>query len=359
MITMRNLLRLAASVAILAVSAGSANSQTNPAPAIRPAIDGIFAAFEAHPLVGMHNNEGGDSHDLAQQQDFYAALVRDPRFARDVGNIVVEFGDAIHQDVMDRYLNGEDVPYTELRKVWTDTVGWTPPPFNLGYVNLFAQVRAINLPLPANQRIHVWLGEPPVDWSKVEKPEDVIPAGGNAMILRDNYVAALIEREIFARSRKALVIYGGAHFNTDLAILKRILGYSSMATQIERKHPGAIFGVETYTGLSDKACNADFENDKKDLSLPVLLTPMQGTTLDNPSFRQRCVRGGIWNADALLYLGPAASLTSSPLMPDVYLDGAYLKELQRRWQIMGMPATPSDLSITVEQNGVSPKPFVP
>jgi len=356
MITIRNLFHLAASIAILVIPAGNANSQTNPASAIRPAIDGILAAFQTHSLVGMHNIEGGDNHDLAQQQDFYAALVRDPRFARDVGHVVVEFGDAIHQGVMDRYVNGEDVPYAELRKVWTDTVGGAVPRLNLGYVNLFAQVRAINASLPVDQRIHVWLGEPPVDWSKVEKREDIVPAGSNLMMIRDNHVAGLIEREIFSRGRKALVIYGAGHFITDPAALAARFGQTSMAAQIARKHPGAIFDVETYTGLANKACNSQFERDKKDLSLPALLMP--GTMLDDDAFRTRCVLRGGWNIDAVLYLGPAASLTSSPLLPDAYLDGAYLKELQRRWRIMGISVPLSDLSITVDKNTVSPKPLV-
>ncbi|HKQ44430.1 MAG TPA: hypothetical protein VJS47_03470 [Rhizomicrobium sp.] len=356
MITMRNLFRFAASIAILVIPAGNANSQTNPAPATRPAIDGILAAFQTHSLVGMHNIEGGDNHDLAQQQDFYAALVRDPRFARDVGNVVVEFGNAMHQGVMDRYVNGEDVPYSELRKVWTDTVGGTVPPFNLGYVNLFAQVRAINASLPVDQRMHVWLGEPPVDWSKVEKREDIVPAGSNLMMIRDNHVAGLIEREILARRRKALVIYGGGHFITDPAALAARFGQTSMAAQIAQNHPGAIFDVETYTGLANKACNAEFEKDKKNLSLPALL-PTE-TMLGDAAFRTRCVLTGGWNIDAVLYLGPATSLNSSPLLPDVYLDGDYLKELQRRWRIMGISVTTSDLSITVDKNAVSPKPLV-
>jgi hypothetical protein len=82
-----------------------------------PALDGVFDAFASHPIVAI-----GDDHGLAQSLDFYAAVVRDPRFATDVGNLVVEFGGAAHQDVLDRYLAGETVPYTELRKVWTDVV---------------------------------------------------------------------------------------------------------------------------------------------------------------------------------------------------------------------------------------------
>jgi hypothetical protein len=339
----------------LILMAGAAGAQAQSA---RPAIDAILAAFQTHAIVGMHNDEGGDNHDLAQQHDFYAALVRDPRFARQVGNIVVEFASGAHQAVMDRYVNGEDVPYLELRKVWTDTVGWTPPPFNLGYVNLFAQVRAVNQGLPPGQRIHVWLGEPPVDWSKVQKPEDVFPAGTNIMSFRDDYTTALIEREVFGRRRKALVIYGNFHFATDPQLLAEIPGYTSMGARIEARHPGAIFHVETYSGLANKGCNAEFEKDKAGLTLPVLIAPAQDAALGNPVFTRRCVLQANAPIDALLYLGAAASLTSSPLMPDAYLDGAYLKELQRRWDILKMTATPSELNITVDKNGVSPKAFV-
>src|SRR3954465_1404755 len=90
-------------------------------PKITNAADGIVSAFLSHPLVGL-----GEWHGLAQELDFYAVLVRDPRFANDVGNIVLEMGDASQQAVVDRYVNGENVPYNEIRKVWSDTVGAFP-----------------------------------------------------------------------------------------------------------------------------------------------------------------------------------------------------------------------------------------
>ena len=71
------------------------------------------------------------------------------------------------QETIDRYVAGEDVPYERLRKVWADTVGWVPTVTALGYMNFYAEVRAVNLTLPPTQRIHVWLGDLPVDWSKV------------------------------------------------------------------------------------------------------------------------------------------------------------------------------------------------
>lgn len=153
-----------------------------PPPKIVNATDGIFAAFQTHPLVGLE-----DSHGLAQEEDFYATLVRDPRFAREVGNVVVEFGSAGAQPIVDRYLSGESVSYTDLRRVWMDTVGWVPPPNALGYMNLLAQVREVNRALAPERRIHVWLGEPPIDWAKATAA-DVMPV----MAQRDSYPAALI-----------------------------------------------------------------------------------------------------------------------------------------------------------------------
>ena len=38
--------------------------------------------------------------------------------------------------------------------------------------------------------------------------------------------------------------------------------------------------------------------------------------------------------DALLYLGPSATLTDSPELPDFYLDPAYRAEMDRRARIM-------------------------
>jgi hypothetical protein len=115
---------------------------------VGPALDGVFRAFEDHPVVAL-----GDAHGLAAQMDFYTAVVRDPRFARDVRNVVVEFGASSQQQVIDRYLAGEPVPYVELRKVWNDTVGWAPPPALVGFAKFFAAVRQINMSLPPERRI--------------------------------------------------------------------------------------------------------------------------------------------------------------------------------------------------------------
>ena len=143
---------------------------TFPSPRIKPAVEGVLDLFNQKAVVAL-----GDYHGLAQEEAFYIALIRDPEFAEKVGNVVVEFGGEGAQDIIDRYVAGENVPLTELRRVWTDTVGWYPGPASLGYVNFFANVRAANLKLPPEHRIKVWLGDPSIDWSKINSFRDLQP----------------------------------------------------------------------------------------------------------------------------------------------------------------------------------------
>ena len=117
-------------------------------------IEAILQAFELRPLVGL-----GDRHGLAEGPIFYEQLISDPRFASQVGNVVVEFGTAAHQETIDRYVNGETISYSELRKVWTDTVGWIPAVQGAYFAHFFYQVRRTNAALPPDKRIKVWLGD--------------------------------------------------------------------------------------------------------------------------------------------------------------------------------------------------------
>lgn len=194
----------AAPLTAIAAGASAQRPATQEASVAEPAIDAIFAAFENYPLVGL-----GDAHGLAQEQDFYAAIMRDPRFARQVGNVVVEFGGAAHQAIIDRYVNGEDVPFSELRKVWSDTVGFQPYPGYIGFMTFYAQVRLTNASLPPAQRIKVWLGEPPIDWSRVNTAAEWRSFAEQ----RDTHAADVILKNVLGRDRKALVIYGTTHFD--------------------------------------------------------------------------------------------------------------------------------------------------
>jgi hypothetical protein len=292
------------------LAGGQAQTPVSQPPAVVPAADGIFAAFQSHSIVGI-----ADWHGLAQEEDFYVDLIRDPRFAEEVGNVVVEFGGAAQQDTIDRYLAGEDIPYEQLRRVWTDTVGWSPTVTALGYLNFFAQVRAVNEGLPLSERIHIWLGEPPVDWSKIKTLADL-----TQLSQRDRWPAELIKSQILAKHRKALVIYGAIHFF-------KLEGVKALAEQYYR---GAFFVVTPYIGFKNKVDSDVFEQNMEVWRNRAPAAEAKGTkTL---LLKEEQGAGAVGNA--LLYLGPAAGLTESPITPDLYLDLAFRKEINRRSLMM-------------------------
>ena len=342
---------------LLLLALPSSTAIAAPPPKAVKAADGIFTAFQTHPLVGL-----GEWHGLAQELDFYAALVRDPRFASEVGNIVLEIGGAAQQAVVDRYVNGENLPYSELRRVWTDVVGWLPTVTFMGSINLYATIREVNRGLPPEKRIKVWLGEPPIDWSTIKTKADWDPL----VVQRDSYPAQLIEKEILAKGKKALLIYGTGHFGQypDPPNLRALL---------DKAHPGALFTVTPYGGYNSKACAAQFERNIKKWPVPGLISPVRGSVLEKDAMLPACAvfgkppagiaaaqieraqRNNIGlTSDALLYLGPRDRFVFSPKSQDVYLDQDFRNELDRRIQIItGKPMGGN----TVGGNPAYPRPF--
>ncbi len=362
-------------------------------PIIKSAIDGILEAFKTHQIVGL-----SDAHGLAQEIEFYNTLIRDPRFARDVGNVVVEFGGAGRQDVIDRYVNGEFVPYKELRQVWTDTVGWIPTVGGIGYANFFAQVRQTNMKLPPEKRIRVWLGEPPIIWEKVKTRADY-----NKFRDRDGHAAKVIVRNILKQEKKALVIYGYMHFTITEEEQRRLIeewarvdpenawpvyGRLREKVEFEYGYPDSFFIVGVYTGLDDDSCTARFEQGMKNRPMPALVTSVRGSTLESeirqcpsptflemigepkfpptvPKALQESIRDKYRRAtkndslitfDAFLFLGPAANLTRSPMFPDLYLDEEYRSEIDRQLKIKGIDFPPDwmrNVPVTPMKYGVN------
>src|SRR5947207_11377825 len=115
---------------VLAVMAGSlqvASSQTVTAraPLPRPAVAAILSSFERYPIVAL-----GEDHRNQQVHDFIVSLVKASGFPNRVNDIVVEFGAARYQELVDRYIAGEAIPLDQLCRVWRDTVNilvWDAP----------------------------------------------------------------------------------------------------------------------------------------------------------------------------------------------------------------------------------------
>ena len=144
----------------LALPIGGTAQGTRPRPAAPlEAIPAILDAFRSHRVVSF---PGGHT-DANEVQALLRALVKDPRFAATVNDIVVEFGSSRYQDLMDRYIRGEDVPQSALQRAWLDAVQGGTALDNDNTALFFSAVREANATVPAERRIRVLLGDPPID----------------------------------------------------------------------------------------------------------------------------------------------------------------------------------------------------
>jgi hypothetical protein len=248
------------------------------------------------------------------------------------------------------------------------------------------------LGLAPDKRIHVWLGEPEIDWAKIKTFED----WQRVAAYRDIHAAQVIEREILEKNRKALVIYGTGHFGPPnesaeqtqrrKAFMDKKLGFDTplqfgVQTFVEQKFPKAFFLVIPYDGFLDSACARTFEKNKQSWPVPALASPVRGSGLEaelqmpgcrveplptgappgdlaEAEARQMADKADRHNkgltADALLYLGPAERLTRTPINPQMYLDQDYRDEVSRHNQIL----TGQPLGQTSPQNLlVAPRPW--
>jgi len=314
---------LVALASVLTVSAADGQRAVRTGLHPEAAVAAITRAFDAYPLVAI-----GEVHRNQQLHDLLVTVVRDARFLPNGGDIVVEFGNARYQDRIDRYIGGETVDQKSLAQVWREAVNilvWDAPV----YERFFATVRDVNRTRPAERYLRVVLADPAFDWATVGDRA----TWERIAARRDQHAADVIQHEVLARGRRALLIFGSAHVEREQAFERhdkpRRPRSSNLLELLDAEHPGGTLYV-----------TADWGNGATDALLarwrPPVLLRLKGTSLGEihagPS-----IQGPRLDelADAYLYLGPTSSLTTSVPAPSTYADPAYLRELLRRDAIQG------------------------
>jgi hypothetical protein len=163
----------------------------------------IANALRTHAIVAL----GEGAHESEQDGAFRLTLLRDASIQAAADDIVTECGNSRYQDVIDRYVAGEDTPIETLRRVWEDSIVASPACDSRVYRELFTAVREINAKKPPERRLRVVLGGPPIDWQAVRNFADIVRWEEN----RDRFVVDVIRREILSKGRHALAMYGRMH----------------------------------------------------------------------------------------------------------------------------------------------------
>jgi hypothetical protein len=315
-------------------------------PLVLAAIDGPFHAQEARPAVPVdakmaildafrdHHVVGiGDAHGNLKGEAFHLALIRDARLPGVVNDILVESGNARYQDVMDRFVRGEDVPRDLLQRIWLDTtqqhVASLEPP------EVVLAVRTVNAGQPPEKRLRVLLGEPPIEWERMQTAEDFNNWNSGPLANRDRFALDLIRKEVLAKNRRVLMLYGAGH------LFRKVISESIITLFEDGK--AKAFTVWTNAAAEMSQMQADVA------AWPVpSVAHLRGTILGRTNIAEYFGPSGKeippqWRApledqfDAVLYLGPLATLPLARPQPWRCSEPAMAERLRRlRLQRSGM-----------------------
>ena len=335
----RNFLLTTGATALAGTSlAGTPRAIAVPAsPVARPAQEALLDVFSRYQVVaGMSPSHGDRNID-----DFLISLIANPRLPYTVNVIAAEGGNSLYQPVLDRYTAGEDVPLGEIQKVWRNT---TQPEggFSTFYEQLYPLVRRVNQRLPAERKLRVLALDPPIDWSKVKNPADFYAF----LSKRDESIASIMEREVFSRHRKALMVIGSGHI---------LHGRGAAAQIYEKRYPGRTFTVVNHEGFAKH--NDQLERRMASWPVPSLAR-FKGTCLGELDSSYFSLPGdppqppgkGYPGADGYMYLAPWDYLLYQPISASAILDKAFIAELERRAAIVkAPPGTPWYPSVIFQQ----------
>jgi hypothetical protein len=305
-----------------------------PAVPIEP-ITAILDAFRTHDVVAL--GEGG--HGNNQIGVFLRALMNDPRFASTVNDIMYEGSNAAYQDVVDRYVNGENVSEDDVRGA-SENSTQTQSQIVLRPKRLFGwpvDVRALNARLPKERRLRLLLADPPIDWKLIHTTDDYT----RVLALRDSFPAEVVRLEVVAKRRHVLIVFGGMHLQR-----KQLFSNYNMSNPIAQTlvsfleggpAPVKVFNVWTVVGPELPATQPDIASWR----LPAFAL-LRGTVLGNADFKQyystsrQAPPMPMENQfDALLYLGPKATFGQPNL--ERCSDHAYLETHLARMKIVDLP----------------------
>jgi hypothetical protein len=294
-----------------------------------PGIHFVLDKFDQYPVVAI-----GELPQCEQVHAFLKSLIQNAGFPGKVNDILVEFGNPLFQEVINRYIvNGEEVPHNELRHVWDDTAQapallWESPL----YEEFFATVRMVNLVLPKDKKIHIILAGAAIDWKKVHNRKDlaVFSERSRLQAFAEKINAALNGGRrvlIIASAEKHTQISGNSAELISIASVKNI-------------RPGKIYTVVAQGQFGPKDAFREMEAKESSWSVNSVV-PVKETWLEDVLADDSSNAPHLHNSvDAVLYLGPSDSLTALRPRLSIFRDDEYFTELNRRWQIVnGKPIT--------------------
>ena len=275
----------------------------------------ILEAFDSAWVVAV-----GENHGHLEFHDLVLRVLETPGATDVIDDVAVEWGNALYQGVVDRYVRGDAVPWDSVTMAWRNTIVspntvWDAPV----YERFFVEVRRLNDGLPADSRYRVLLADSPVDWARVDSVPQLRPYFDRAASM-----AEVIRRESLLQGRRCLFLAGGLHVSRVPRVRRSAkgvpVGEVTPLTWLELRHPGATYVIQSMgsaleLGLAELVGSGPPR---------IVLRNSDGTRPD--VYGSRTLADIV---DALIVWDPA-QLTFPDPDPSVYLDDGYWAELNRR-----------------------------
>jgi hypothetical protein len=320
----------------------------NPEAYLRPFVDFLnregrepksftLDAMARHQLVIL-----GEVHHRPDYWAFYASLVADPRFARNVGTIYLELP-ANCQPLVEQFLLSQTLDTAPIIRVLREMfeMGFPDQPM----LDFFTKVWTVNRGLDRDKRIRVVLVDMERPWEKIQKRED----WARYDVDRDKYMADNVLRDLRAGAagrRHALFIVGHAHVKLNFkygdgktstsdagSLLRQQLGAESVFAFFPHKpamtNSGTVQG-RLALGLFDSAFAAI---GNRPVAFPLSRGPFGELPYDAEPDNPLAIGTYADAYSAYLCLGPLEEEIFSPLIPAFYTE-EHVKEIDRRSRLM-------------------------
>ena len=299
--------------------------------------DYILQTFKTYNIIGISEN-----HAQINSNDFYLKLLSNKDFQNTVKVIIVEFCSTGYQDILDKYIAGDNVGYDEVKTAWRETGQnidglWERPI----YFNLLKKVREVNSTLPKEKRIRVLAGDPAIDWKSVNTREDYNSYSNK----RDFPPAELAFEYGINRGQKVLIIYGGGHLRK-LSDERKDSTFWTIPTLINKRKPGSIIIID-FVDTRRINFNEDFthwplyslidlNNNEIGNWDAMKYSWFYGTNRANDKEWLKPFEGHKIKdyMDALLFLGERKDMKYSEIPKNIFQDDTFWNELNRRNKIM-------------------------
>lgn len=206
----------------------------------------ILGAFDSAWVVAL-----GENHGHLEFHDLLIRLLEMPEAPGVIDDIAVEWGNALYQGVVDRYIGGDAVPWDSVTMAWRNTIVspntvWDSPV----YERFFREVRRINAGLPPEVRYRVLLADSPVDWAQVDSMPHLRPFFDRAQSMAD-----VVRHESLRKGRRCLFVAGGLHVSRVPRVRMNAggipIGEVTPVALLELRHPGATYVIQSMGSAGD------------------------------------------------------------------------------------------------------------